>query len=113
VAKARKTKADRDRERSEAQQQVWEQFLPKLTALQTYVEAQVLVSQAPPPDSPGRRYYSNLGFFLESFDVPMGSNSTERSLYIQLIQRLEAAGSLKPDTAPGILAALRNPPIPG
>ena len=35
----------------------------------------------------------------------MGSNSTERS---QFIQRLEAAGALKTGAAPGILAALRS-----
>lgn len=108
MAKARRTQADRDRERAAAEQRAWEEFLPKLAALQTFVEAQMLVAQAPPPDSPGRRYYSNLGFFLQAFTVPMGSNSTERSHYIVFINRLEAAGALKPGAAPGILAALRG-----
>lgn len=108
VAKARRTQADRDRERSAAEQRAWEEFRPKLAALQTYEEALQLVAQAPPPDSPGRRYYSNLGFFLQSFTVPMGSNGTGRSHYIVFINRLEAAGALKPGAAPGILTALRR-----
>ena len=112
MAKARRTQADRDCERAAAEQRAWEEFLPKLAALQTFAEAQLLVDQAPPPDSPGRRYYSNLGFFLGAFTVPMGSNNTERSHYIVFIivfiNRLEAAGALKPGAAPDILAALRG-----
>ena len=109
MAKAkRRTNANRERERAAADQRAWEEFLPKLAALQTFVEAQILVAQAPPPDAPGRRYYSNLGFFLGAFSVPMGSNHTERAHYIEFIKRLDAAGSLKPGAAEGILAALRN-----
>lgn len=106
MAKARRTQADR--EQVAAEQRAWEEFLPKLTALQTIAEAKMLVAQAPPPDSPGRRYYSNLGFFLQAFSVPMGSNDTERSHYIVFINRLEAAGALNPGAAPGILAALHG-----
>lgn len=108
MAKARKTKADRDREYAEAERRAWKEFLPKLTAIQTFIDAQLLVDQAPPPDAPGRRYYSNLGFFLGAFTVPAGSNQTERSLYIQFIQRLDAAGALKPGAAEGVLESLRS-----
>ena len=83
-----------------------DEFLPKLAALQSFEEARALVAQAPPPNSPGRRYYSNLGFFLQGFTVPMGSSQTERSLYMSFIRRLDAAGALKPGVAPQILEAL-------
>ena len=108
MAKARRTQADRDRECAASEQRAWDEFLPKLAALQTIVEAQLLVARGPRPDAPGRRYYSNLGFFLEVFTVPAGSNQTERELYIKFIQRLEATGALKPGAAPDILAALRS-----
>lgn len=108
MAKGQRTQADRDREWAAAEQRAWEEFLPKLAALQTFVEAQLLVARGPRPDAPGRRYYSNLGFLLEGFTVPAGSNQTERELYIQFIQRLEAAGALKPGAAPGIVATLRS-----
>ncbi len=96
MARQRKTKREREDERYEADRRAWEVFLPKLAALQSFVEAEQLVPKAPPPDSPGRRYYSNLGFFLQAFNVPAGSNYDERTLYLQFIQRLDAAGALVP-----------------
>jgi hypothetical protein len=42
------------------------------------------------------------------FTVPAGSNQTERSLYIQFIQRLDASGALKPGAAASVLDALRK-----
>jgi len=108
MAKRRKTRAEREHEWAQAERRVWEEFQPRLASLQTFEEAAELVLSAPPADSPGRRYYSNLGFFMQQFNVPNGANGTERHLYAQLIQRLDAAGALKPGTAPGILEALRT-----
>lgn len=105
---ARKTKAQRDYEWREAERREWEIFRPKLDALQSYDEAKRLVAEAPPPDTPGRRYYSNLGFFLQAFTVPMGSSHAERGLYLQFIQRLDAAGKLKPGARQQIEDALRH-----
>ncbi len=98
MARSRRTKADRARERAEIEHRAWDQFAPKLDALQSYADAQNLVSEAPRPDSPGRRYYSNLGFFLQAFMIPAGSSQAEKALYLQFIQRLDAAGELKPGT---------------
>ena len=104
----RRTRADREREYEAREKAVWREFIPKLAALQTFADALRLVSQQPPPDSPGRRYYANLRFFLGSFCVPAGSSDTERVSYIRFIERLEAAGELKPDVAARVLKALRN-----
>ncbi|MGB7922015.1 MAG: hypothetical protein WCF57_02090 [Pyrinomonadaceae bacterium] len=105
---ARKTKAQRDHEWREAERREWETFRPKLDALQSYAEARQLVAEAPPPDAPGRRYYSNLGFFLQNFTVPMGSSYAERALYLQFIQRLDADGALKPGVRQQVEEALRH-----
>lgn len=96
MMRRRKTKAEYEREFYEAKRRVWEIFRPQLESLYSYTEAHQLVDQAPPPDAPGRTYYSNLAFFLDSFSIPAGSDHIERKLYLQFIQRLDAAGELKP-----------------
>jgi hypothetical protein len=95
MARSRKTRADRERGRVEADCRAWEPFRPKLDAIQSYAEALKLVAETPPPDSPGRRYYSNLSFFLQAFTVPMGSSYAEKALYLQLIHRLNDADALE------------------
>ena|SRR5215216_1218121 len=108
MAQNQKTKAQRDHEYKEAERREWEIFRPKLDAIQSPVEAWQLVAEAPPPDAPGRRYYSNLGFFLQAFTVPGGSSHAERALYLQFIQRLDAAGILKPGARQQIEQSLRH-----
>lgn len=108
MKKRRKTVAERRSERAAAERQVWTAFRPKLEALQTMPEAYQLVAESPRPDAPGRRYYSNLGFFLQSFSVPDGSSNEERALYLQFIERLDAAGMLKPGAREKITAEFRH-----
>jgi len=58
-------------------------------------------------DHPGRKYYSNLGFFLSSFIPPDGANTEELTLYLALISRLDQAGNLKPGVAAKVLIDLK------
>jgi hypothetical protein len=74
MARGRKTKAEREQEWQAADRRLWEEFRPRLEALTSFVDARLFVDDAPPRDSPGRRYYSNLGFFLQAFTVPEGSS---------------------------------------
>lgn len=108
MSRSRKTKAERDHEHHEAERRAWEAFRPKLEALQSYPEARKLVAQAPPESAPGRGYYMNLGFFLQSFTIPLGSSYEEKALYLQFIQRLDARGGLKPGVGQQVEAALRR-----
>jgi hypothetical protein len=108
MARKRKTNADRERERAEADRRVWEAFRARLAHLQTFDEASRLVAESPPQAAPGRRYYSNLGFFLHAFIVPAGSGYEERALYLQFIQRLDAAGGLRPGAREKIEADLKR-----
>lgn len=105
MAKKRRTQADRDRDRAEAEQRVWDRFWPRLQALETYEEAQRLVDETPPPDAPGRRFYSNLAFFLGGFAPPAGAGGQERSAYLAFIARLDAAGRLRAGARQEIEAA--------
>jgi hypothetical protein len=82
----------------------WPAFRDRLAQAQTMAEARALVGDTPKPDAPGRTFYSNLDFFLQSFTIPGGSNSEERALYLAFVRRLEAAGVLKP----GVMARLES-----
>lgn len=108
MATKRKTKREREHEWAEADRRAWEEFRPKLAALRSFIDAKILMAQTPPPDSPGRRYYSNLSVFLQDFTVPGGSSSAERSMYLQFIQRLDSAGALKPGAAQEVGERLRR-----
>jgi len=97
AVRRRKTKAERQRERDEANHRVWEQFQPKLASLQSYEDGEKLVAEAPHPDAPGRGYYSNLAFFLQNLSFPNGAGYAERVLYVQFLERMDAAGQLGPE----------------
>ena len=104
---ARKTKGQKIQERADAAHRVWEVFRPKLDAVQNLAEAHELAAETPPPDAPGRRYYSNLAYFLQCFGVPGGSSYAEKGLYLKMIARLDATGILKPGAREKIESDLR------
>lgn len=108
MSRQRKTIALRRAEFADAEHRVWASFRSKLDALRTLEDAWSLVAEAPRPDTPGRRYYSNLNFFLEEFRVPMNSTSDEKALYAQFIERLDAAGTLKPGAGQSVLQELTS-----
>ena len=86
----------------------WELFRPKLAAVQSLKDAFLLHADTVPPDSPGRRYYSNLGFFLQTFAAPNGANGTELSESIRLLAVFDAEGALKPGVRPALESGLRS-----
>jgi hypothetical protein len=92
----RKTAAERRQEFADAEDRVWTKFSAKLREVGSFVEAQKLArGPAPNQGQPGRRFYSNLAFFLGDFTVPHGSNEAERALYLALIRRLDEAGEIR------------------
>lgn len=82
-------------------------FRLKLEAVQNLAEAYILVNETPSPNAPGRKYYSNLAFFLGCFGVPGGSSYAEKAFYLQLTKRFEATGGLKADVRQKIEDDLR------
>jgi hypothetical protein len=86
----RKSIDQRSVEHSLRENSTWDQFEPKLAALQSFTDAEMLVFRAPPEGSPGRKFYSNLGFFLQRFSVPDGASRAELHLYIGFIRRIAA-----------------------
>jgi len=97
MALKKKTKEEQNQFRIEAEERAWRQFEPRLKALNSLEEAQSLYCQAPLPDSPGRRYYSNLGFFLQTLSRPSDARSEENWLYLEIVRKQHAAGKLTAD----------------
>lgn len=108
MKRPRKTVAERRQERATAEARCWDEFRPKLEAAKTYADAIKLHSQAPPPDAPGRRFYSNLGFFLQGFTPPDGANLTERANYLRLIKNFDDEGLLKPGARQDVEEAFKR-----
>jgi hypothetical protein len=105
---ARRTEADRRQEHEDAKARAWDSFSKKLGLVNSFGEAKALCGETPPPDAPGRTFYSNFAFFLGNFTIPNGSNRAERALYLALIVRLDAAGELKPGARQTIEEAFRR-----
>jgi hypothetical protein len=103
-----RSKADRERERQEVDWRVRKRLLEALDGVDDWGEALKLALGGPGPDQPGRSYHSNLAFFLQQFAVPAGSDFDERAHYAKLIERLDAAGQLKPDVAGHVISQLRE-----
>ena len=108
MARNRKTADQRRQERYEAAQGAWALFSPKLASVHSFKDAALLLSQAVAPDSPGRSYYANLGFFLQTFGAPDGANRTELSEYVRLLSVFDAEGLLKPGARATLEAGLRS-----
>ena len=104
----RKSDSQRRQKFTEAKHRVWEEFRPKLAVIQSYEDATILCSQGPPPDAPGREYYSNLSVFLQSHTIPGGSSYGEKALYLQFIQRFVDAGKLQPGEGEIVVNALKQ-----
>lgn len=108
VRRHRKTAAEVRQEWAMREYRAWSDFRQRLEGVNTYADALRLAhDSAIRPNSPGRRYHSNLAFFLGQFQTPYGSNQTEKALYIQLIQRLDDAKQLKPGVREPIQRALQ------
>jgi hypothetical protein len=106
MARKRKTAAERRQEFDDAKRRAWNAFVPQLEAVTTYTEAMRLVAASPPPGAPGRTYFSNLAFFLQSFAPPAGAGGAEIAQYLRLLQAFESHGALTADAA-----LLLKPPL--
>lgn len=104
MARKRMTADERRQAEHDADARQWRVFKPKLEAASSMKAAHALVAETPPHGRPGRHFYSNLAFFLQSFDIPDGSSDSERPLYLEFVRRLDAAGELKP----GALATIED-----
>jgi len=89
------TKAEREAKEYERERVLKERFLAQLAGLKSYAEALEFVAKGATPTDPSRPFYSNLGWFLGTFDPPGNASAQEKRLYIELLKRMDAAGELK------------------
>lgn len=108
MARRRKTKAERDLERDERDRRAWEIFRPQLEKIRCLAEAKSVLSGIPLPDSPGRKYYTNLLWFMDTFSPPGGSSAEEKRLYIEIVKGMDVAGELKEGVAPRVEESLKT-----
>ena len=88
---------------------VFEKFKNSLNRCKNFVEAQLLVKrELPPVNAPGRQYYSNLIFFLNTFHTPGSASKDELILYRDFIERLDKTGQLKPGEGQRIIDKLNK-----
>lgn len=107
----RPTSADRAAKRQLDRSQAWAEFSHELATLGSAEEARALIGNAPPPDSPGRPFYSNFAnFFGNNFVAPGGASADELILYIGFIERLVAAGQVRPEDGTTVIEGLRKAP---
>jgi hypothetical protein len=100
---ARKRPARQPREEAE-RRQAWTAFHDRVESARGLAEAEAIVADLPPESHPGRKYYSNLGFFLTTFAPPKGGTMEEIQLYLRFLERMNAAGQLRQ----GVFDTLRN-----
>jgi hypothetical protein len=93
-------------EQEERRDRVWTAFFPKLQEVRTYADTLSLLAAAPAEGSPGRKFYSNLGFFMHTFAPPMGACSAELKEYLRLIGCFDDEGALKPGVRQPVEAAM-------
>ncbi len=108
VTRTRKTETQRRAEWTAAEALRWNEFYKQLENVDSLEGAYKLHSSAPPENAPGRRYYSNFGFFLHYFAPPHGANSTERAQYLRLIKLFDDAGNLSDGAREEIEQAFRQ-----
>jgi len=95
MGRRRKTKSKHGQTPSDRAKRAYQEFRPKLEALQSFDDAVKLADGAPQRTSPGRKYYLNLGSFLMGFKPPDGASHDELSLYLSLIQKMDTAAGTK------------------
>lgn len=102
----RKTITEKRAEENQAQRSAWSDFLPRLQNVASVQDVLRLLAATPPPGSPGRQFFSNLGCFMQAFVPPSGASEAEMREYRRLIGIFEAEGVLKCDARRAIESAL-------
>lgn len=107
MARRRKSKAERDQERYEQERLTWERFRPSLEAIRCKADAIEVLRGMPAPDTPFRKHYTNLLYFMDTFSPPGNSSSEEKALYIEVTKKMAEAGEMSEGAQQKIETELR------
>jgi hypothetical protein len=86
---------ERRAEQNRLRHDVWSEFSDQLRRAETLEDALRLYASAVKPDTPGRSYYSNFGFFLQTFAPPAGASVYELQQYLRLLRCFDNQGIVK------------------
>ena len=95
MAKRPRTKAEREQERYELERKTWERFRPRLEGIACMADAIEVLKGMPAPDTPFRKHYTNLLWFMDTFSPPGNSSRAEKGLYIEMVKKMEKAGEIE------------------
>jgi len=92
---ARRTADDRIWEDYEKEKRVYKFFKARLASISTLGEAVALVEEGPAEGQPGREFYDRFARFIwQEYEIPKDTGHEERTLYLNLFQRLRDKGQL-------------------
>jgi hypothetical protein len=97
---ARRTATDRMWEDHEKENRVYKLFKSRLESISTLGEVVALTQDGPADGEPGREFYDRFARFLwKEYEIPEDASNEERTLYLNLLQRLREKGQLSDATA--------------
>lgn len=88
----RKTKAERMAEWAELEAKEFKKFINSLSKVNTYIETKLFIENNRPMESqPGRRFYSDLDWFLRTKIIPDGAfwDPRECQAFLGLVRRFK------------------------
>jgi len=91
----RKTAAERRAEEDRVKERIWESFSRQIERAESYEDALRIHATPVGVDSPGRKFYSNFGFFMHYFSPPDGASKYELQQYLRLLRCFDKQGALK------------------
>jgi len=84
----------------EKEKRVYKFFKSRLETISTLGEATALTQEGPADGEPGREFYNRFARFLwKEYEIPEDASNEERTLYLNLLQRLRNKGQLGDDAA--------------
>jgi hypothetical protein len=92
----------------EKEAEYWATFSQKLTDLDSVEAAQLFAASAPGSDLPGRKFHTNLLYFLETFGIPGDASKDEMVLYLNFLMKLDPSNVRLADKLPSAIEQLQR-----
>jgi hypothetical protein len=86
----------------------WAIFSQKLTDLDSVEDALFFAASAPGSDLPGRKFHTNLLYFLQTFGIPGDANKDEMVLYLNFLKKLDPPNVGFADKLPSAIEQLQR-----
>ena len=78
-------------DRDEAEQLVWRAFFTEVSNLRSHADVVSLLRKQPLPGAPGREHFSNLGLFIQCYEISPSAIPAELAQYLHIIRLIAPA----------------------